>query len=478
MAKKDENRDIPARHGLTITHGAICDNLREIGWYPRENGDGAMTEPRTIYTQLLTERRTDISAREKRHKALGYGRLATVAAAAAIVWQALGGRISIAWVMIPFAVFVVLLVIHDRLLECWSGGAARSAFSSGRWRGWTGAGQATAKPGERYIDPAHLTRRTWTSSARRRCSNCCARRARTSARTRWRAGCCGRADPAVVRARQQAVEELRGRLDLREDLAVVAEEARTGVDPVSLAAWGEAPAALQSAGPTGALLWAAHRCWGRWPSWRCGPGGLHRGGLLDVLRLAGARCCATDSCWSLVANGCSSICGGSRSTRVVAAVEEAAHELALLSEVLVRLERERFTSPLLAELRAALDAEGDPPSRRLARLKRLIEHLDSRDNVFVRVLEPFILWTPHLAVRVEHWRRHSGPAVRRWLNATGEMEALCSLAQPRLRASRRSVPGDCRRTARCLRPRPSATRCCPKIAWCATTSLIGARGCA
>jgi DNA mismatch repair ATPase MutS len=29
---------------------------------------------------------------------------------------------------------------------------------------------------------------------------------------------------------------------------------------------------------------------------------------------------------------------------------------------------------------------------------------------------------------VEHWRRHSGPAVRRWLHATGEIEALCSLS--------------------------------------------------
>jgi DNA mismatch repair ATPase MutS len=29
---------------------------------------------------------------------------------------------------------------------------------------------------------------------------------------------------------------------------------------------------------------------------------------------------------------------------------------------------------------------------------------------------------------VEDWRRHSGPAVRRWLTAAGQIEALCSLA--------------------------------------------------
>ena len=113
---------------------------------------------------------------------------------------------------------------------------------------------------------------------------------------------------------------------------------------------------------------------------------------------------------------------------VVGAVEAAAQELGLMSEVLVRLEREQFHSPLLARLRASLDVEGDPPSRRLRRLRRIVENIDSRDNIFVRMLEPFILWTPHHAVRAEDWRRHSGRAVRRWIAAMGEIEALCSLS--------------------------------------------------
>jgi DNA mismatch repair ATPase MutS len=82
----------------------------------------------------------------------------------------------------------------------------------------------------------------------------------------------------------------------------------------------------------------------------------------------------------------------------------------------------------LTGLRASLDSGSEPPSRRMARLAKLIERLDSRDNVFVRLAEIFVLWTPHLAVSVEMWRAQSGAAVRRWLTATGEMEALCSLA--------------------------------------------------
>src|SRR5205085_12021769 len=56
------------------------------------------------------------------------------------------------------------------------------------------------------------------------------------------------APPPIVRDRQQAVQELRTRVDLREELAILAEDARTGVDPAHLASWGEAPALLRSGG--------------------------------------------------------------------------------------------------------------------------------------------------------------------------------------------------------------------------------------
>jgi hypothetical protein len=155
-----------------------------------------------------------------------------------------------------------------------------------------------------------------------------------------------------------------------------------------------------------------------------------------------------------------------RMEAVVAAVDEAAHELRLVSEVLLLLEGEAFHAPLLAELRSSLDAEGTPsgaglalphgadprpaeglslgvegtpsgagprpakapPSARLARLGRIVDCLDSRENIFVRLTEPFFLWTPYWAIEAEKWRRESGPTVRRWLTALGAIEAISSLA--------------------------------------------------
>jgi hypothetical protein len=383
------------------------------------------SDPRFVYSRLLEERRADIASRERRHRALGYGRLAAVTAAAALVWLALTGQLSIVWITVPIAFFAVLVVIHDRLLRTLERRRRAQRFFERALARLDGKWAGTGDPGDRYLDPAHPYARDLDlfgpaslfellSTARTHIGE--------DTLARW---LLAPADPATACARQKAVDEMRPRVDLREDLAVVAEESRTGVDPVSLAAWGEAPGLLERGG-----LHAAVRA-------------------LTVLGMSGAAAILTYLLSQmgafriseplsvllrdfflmvLAVNATFLYRVHKRIAPVVTAVEEAAHELQLLSEVLVRLERESFCSPLLAALRASLDTEGEPPSKRIGRLNRLMELLDSRDHLLLRLAEPFVLWTAHMAFAVEAWRRHSGPVVRRWLTATGEMEALCSLA--------------------------------------------------
>src|SRR5262249_19873347 len=93
-----------------------------------------------------------------------------------------------------------------------------------------------------------------------------------------------------------------------------------------------------------------------------------------------------------------------------------------------RLETESFGSPCLVALRAELDTQGWPASRRIARLSLLMDLLDSRRNALFQPVAAFLLWDIHLSYAFEDWRRTSGPYLRRWLNAVGEMEALSSLA--------------------------------------------------
>ena len=84
------------------------------------------SDPRLVYSRLLDERRADIALRERRHRALGYGRLAAVIAAAAVVWLALAGHLSIVWITVPIAVFALLVVIHDQLAAHVGAAAARA----------------------------------------------------------------------------------------------------------------------------------------------------------------------------------------------------------------------------------------------------------------------------------------------------------------------------------------------------------------
>lgn len=383
-------------------------------------------DPRSVYAQLLAERLAEIAWRERRHRLLGYGKLGAVVCALGVVWLALArDAVSILWVLIPLTVFIVLIVIHETLLRVWERRKRAARFFEKGLARLDGTWVGTGESGERYVDAAHPYAQDLdlfgTGSV---FELLCTARTRIGEDTlaRWLKA---PADPATVRARQQAVSELRPRVDLREELAVVAEEARSGVDPIMLAAWGEAPPTLRAGGfRLQVWLFTALGVAGFAAGWTLlfnfagvvNPGvtaiTLMRDGLLVTLLVNG---------WFLYRNR-------AKLDTVVTQVEEAAHELGLLSEVLIRMEREHFRSPLLSAQRASLDVEGDPPSRRLARLKRLIEYLDSRDNVFVRVAEVFILWTPHLALKVEDWREHSGSVVRRWLHAAGELEALCSLA--------------------------------------------------
>jgi hypothetical protein len=384
-----------------------------------------MAEPSLLYSRILEERNARIASIERRHRLMGYGKLAAALGGAVVVWLAVEHALSILWLLAPIAAFAALVVTHDRLLEARERQRRAARFFErslarldGRWAG-------TGDRGDGYLESAHPYANDLDLFGKGSLFELL-----STARThigqdtlaRW---LLAPADPATIRARQAAVEELRPRLDLRENLAIVAEEARTGVDAVSLAAWGEAPALLESGALRARIR--IHTALGFLGLAAVCALALREAGVLALGDIAGALV-RDGFLVILVANAWFLYRRHGRFGAVAAAVEEAAHELSLISEVLVRLESERFESPLLAALRESLESEGEPPSRQIARLNKLVEYLDSRDHVLVRVLDPFVLWTAHAALRVEDWRRHSGPAVRRWLTAAGEIEALCSLA--------------------------------------------------
>ncbi len=217
------------------------------------------------------------------------------------------------------------------------------------------------------------------------------------------------APPPVVRARQEAVAELRSRLDLREDLAVLGEEVRSAGPSEALAAWGAAKASLDSYATR--LAAALLACLGvigltAWAVW----------GQRDLFLL------------TLLVDGIFLWSFRKRVERAAQAAESLARDLGLLSQILARVEREPFSSGRLVELRAILDTDGRPPSFRIRRLDILIKALESRRNIFVGALDPVVLWTLQFTFAVEAWRKNFGPAIGRWLAVVAEFEALSALA--------------------------------------------------
>ena len=330
--------------------------------------------------------------------------------AALIAWLAFGRHVlSGWWLLAPAGVFAVLAALHARVLRSRQRAERSVAFYE---RGlarlgdhWPGTGEG----GERFDDPAHPYAEDLDLFGKGSLFQLLSTvRLRTGEETlaNW---LLGPAQPGAVEARQEAVLELRPQLDMREDLALLGEDARSGINPGALAKWAEQPlvfdsralragsAALAVLAVAGLVIWAV-----------TGSPEYFLGVLLaeSILFLRIRR----------------------RVKQVVEAVGEPAYGLALLAEVLARMEREPFESPRLAALRKELDVAGVPPSARIAHLNRWMELLDSSDHVLVRALGPVVLYIPQIAFAVEAWRKKSGSSVRKWLAAVGEIEALCAFA--------------------------------------------------
>jgi hypothetical protein len=372
-----------------------------------------------IYTQRLEERRGASAALERRHIQLGNVRLLIVVVAVGLAWLAFGRHAVSGWILLaPVALFTGLAIWHERLLRRKANiDRAVRYYERGmnRLQGqWAGKGQR----GDAYQDPGHPYAEdldVFGEASLFELISDARTRAGEATLARWLQT---PAELEEIRSRQAGVEELRHRLDLREDLAVLGEESGAGVNARELAQWGRRGPLLDSRGLRAFLPVLAAVTF-----------------TLLVIFLGEVIFHAWTAAWvrtplavAVLVEAAVALHYRKRVLEVVTAVEHPAHDLDLLRSVLVRMERGQFESPKLAGLRAALETDGVPASRQIARLERWVQVLDSRDNVAVRVIGPFLMWTTQAAFGVEAWRRQCGPAVTQWLTALGEMEALSSLA--------------------------------------------------
>ena len=113
---------------------------------------------------------------------------------------------------------------------------------------------------------------------------------------------------------------------------------------------------------------------------------------------------------------------------VEAQVFRRAYELRVIARSIKRLCGERFSDPRLMTLIAGLSDAGQPASRHIIRLVRLVDWLESRRNQLFAIPAFVLLLPEQLCFAIESWRAQHGASASRWLATIGEMEALASLA--------------------------------------------------
>ncbi len=373
----------------------------------------AADQPQGEYERRLAHRRGLLDRIARRSSLLGNARgivfLAGLAVALGIVRS---GAAWWAYAPVPMVPFVLLVIAHHRTIRSLEEAQRAVAFYKrglGRLNDrWKGQGD----PGTRYKTPEHLYAEDLDLFGRGSLFELlCGARTRMGEDT-LAAWLKEPADAREIRARQEAVRELRGQLDMRERIAVLPQQVRDKLDANVLRAWIAKQPQLAGRGPfcvaaglslalcLAAVLWLAG-----WVSF--GVAGLVF--TIQVTYLYSLR---------------------DRLMAVVRIAENMSQHLALLSRMLELLQRQSVDCDKLAELRGALRPIGRRmPSQEIARLGRLIDTYDTATrNLFVAPMAMAAMWPLHVARAMERWRQRVGGRAAEWLRVVGQYEALLSLS--------------------------------------------------
>ena len=368
-------------------------------------------DPHHVYSRRCDARRAEAKRHLKRARRISNTRLAVFGLGMVLAWMVWEAKTLSAWWMVPALVlFGFLMLLHDRTLQAVRRAQrGASLYEKGLARledRWAGNGNL----GLQFLDESHPYARDMDlfgagSLFELLCST----------RTVWGAKTLAEwlltpASLDAIRARQAAVAELRPRLELREEIAVLDEDISSEVDPDALARWAGSPPVLGSSwvpvvafvlGVAAVTVIAGllSSTFGRLP-------------VLVVLAVESGLA----MWWRL------------RVREVIFSVERPGRELALLAKLLRRFENEPFQSPRLVEIQKSLESEGVTASQQIARLGRLIDLLDARRNQLFAPLAALLMWGTQVAFALERWRRKSGAGVANILVSIGELEALLALA--------------------------------------------------
>jgi hypothetical protein len=352
-----------------------------------------------------------VAAKQRQHILAGNTKLGVVIAGLLLVWMYADKKwLSPYWLALPLCVYAALAVFHEQILR----GRARAETAAAYYRKglariedrWAGTGQS----GDRFREEAHVYAEDLDLFGRGGLFELLSTARLPMGENQLANWLRFPSAREAIVERQGLLKELREKLDLREDVAVTGEDLRTRLNPESLVNWAEGQrvmpkspwrwvAAVLALGTAAAIAYYL-------------AGGSYRIALILLAIDAGVRRAFKRRAHAVI-HGVSS-CN--------------AEGLLLFSQILRRLERESFAAPRLQALSAELTAEGRQASRAIRKLARIVYWVDGEHSLLAHLAELPLLYCVQVAFAAEAWRARFGRSMRRWVEITGEIEALLSLA--------------------------------------------------
>ncbi len=98
------------------------------------------------------------------------------------------------------------------------------------------------------------------------------------------------------------------------------------------------------------------------------------------------------------------------------------------SNMLRLIEKTKFHSPLLQEVKNSLYMNHSSPSKQLDMLSRICGNISNRNNMFYFIFDIVTLWDYQCEIALEKWKQECGRNLLQWFEGIAAIEALSSLA--------------------------------------------------
>ena len=219
-------------------------------------------------------------------------------------------------------------------------------------------------------------------------------------------------EKAAIETRQESIRDMSRRMEFREAFRVTGSINRgADSDEEEISRWSQTPSVLQHLWWVKLCLWAV-------------PGInilLLALGLLHILSLSWFGMMFT--VFVILSFGLIQ-----RGTLIQETYGKKLKTLNRYAKLITLAKGETWQAPALRELTDKLDIDGHSPAEALTQLSKELDRLDLRNNQLLYViLEGSMFFQLRQIVRIERWKARYGKYLMGWLEAVGELDALCSL---------------------------------------------------